>query len=222
MASNFFDLLNSPLPSSMFMEDFSDEDAEAVSIAASIVDDEDDDDDDDIEPAGEPIIGSSDSELTPEEDAEADSIIDLAATPIVLKEELTPAEVKEFAESYEYDIAVEEGFMYEGGQDTLAQDSADIFAATEASKFYNKNVVRFTKQARTNQLFEVCVLACARAKKDPNYIKLAKVQRLRRKLKAILRQKYKAPAMKKAREYIIRLRQSRSPILSKAADKLMK
>ena len=99
--------------------------------------------------------------------------------------------------------------------------TGDIFDAMEAAKFYNKNTVRFTKQARTNQLFEVCVLACARAKKDPQYMKLAKVQQLRRKLIAVLRQRYKAPAMKKAKEYIIRLRQSKSPILAKAADKLM-
>ena len=232
--SKFLDLLNSPLPS-LFNEsdDFSDEDEKAIAIASSIVDDEDDEDEDDVDDKDDDDDDDDDDcddcddednevELSPEENAEADSIINLAATPIVLKEELTPAEIKEFAESSEYAIAVDEGFVFEDAEDTFAATSNDLFVSYEAAKFYNKNVVRFTKQARTNQLFEVCVLACARAKKDPQYIKLAKIQKIRRKLKAILRVRYKAPAMKKAKEYIIRLRQSRSPILSKAADALTK
>lgn len=214
--SSFLDLLNGPLPSASVMtEGFSDEDEEAVRLASSLTADapsqmpEDDDDD------------TEEVELSPEEDAEADSIINLAATPIVLKEELTPSEVKEFAESEEYSIAVDEGFAFESADETFACTVGDIFVATEAAKFSNKNIVRFTKEARTNQLFEVCVQACARAKNDPMYWKLHKVQELRRKIKAVLRVRYKGPAMKKAKEYLIRLRQSKSPTMAKAASKLM-
>ena len=94
--SKFLDLLNSPLPS-LFNEsdDFSDEDEKAIAIASSIVDDEDDDDEDDADDKDDDDDDDDDDcddcddednevELSPEEDAEADSIINLAATPIVL------------------------------------------------------------------------------------------------------------------------------------------
>lgn len=161
------------------------------------------------------ITGEDEPDLSPEEDAEADKLINLAATPVVLKEELSPEEVTEFAQGYEYGIACDEGFLLENCEVELCTPS--IF--TEA-KFYNKNMVRMTKEARTNQLFEICVQAIARAKNDPIYWKLHKVQIARRRLKGMLRQKYKAPAMKKAREYLIRLRASKSPVLSKAASKM--
>ena len=156
-------------------------------------------------------------ELTPEEDAEADSIIDIAATPVILKEVLTTESVSNFLESSDWDIAVSEGFALEGTKDNFGSVTGDLF--TEA-KFYAQNQVRFTKEARTNQLFEICVQAIARAKNDPVYFKLAKVQEMRRKLKAVLRQRYKQPAMKKAKEYIIRLRKSKAATIADAAKKL--
>lgn len=164
-------------------------------------------------------------ELSPEEDAEADSIIDIAATPVVLKEILGQESVNNFCESAEFDIAVNEGFAIEGMKGLFTSDvdlfteSANIGLMTEA-QFYNKNMVRFTKQARTNQLFEICVQAIARAKGDPVQAKLSKVQQMRRKLKAILRQRYKAPALKKAKEYIQRLKASKAPTIANAAKKL--
>lgn len=156
-------------------------------------------------------------ELTPEEEAEADSIINIAATPVILKEVLTTESVAEFLESGDWDIAVSEGFALEGTKDNFGGIGGDLF--TEA-KFYAQNQVRFTKEARTNQLFEICVQAIARAKNDPVYFKLAKVQEMRRKLKAVLRQRYKQPAMKKAKEYIIRLRKSKAATIADAAKKL--
>jgi len=156
-------------------------------------------------------------ELTPEEEAEADSIINIAATPVILKEVLTQEAVDAFVESADFDIAVSEGFALEGTKDNFTSVTGELF--TEA-KFYSKNQVRFTKEARTNQLFEICVQAIARAKNDPVYTKLAKVQELRRKLKAVLRQRYKAPAMKKAKEYIVRLRRSKSATIANAAKKI--
>lgn len=154
-------------------------------------------------------------ELSPDEDAEADALINIAATPVVMKELLGQESVDAFRESAEFDIAIREGFALEGQKDIFTDFTSELF--TEA-KFYTKNQVKFTKEARTNQLFEVCVQAIARAKNDPVYIKLAKVQELRRKLKAVLRQRYKQPAMKKAKEYVLRLRKSNSPSLAKIAE----
>lgn len=178
----------------------------------------DDGDDDTIEGEFVDDLEKPDNlELTPEEEAEADSIINIAATPVILKEVLTQEAVDAFVESAEFDMAIEEGFALEGTKDNFGSFTGELF--TEA-KFYNKNQVRFTKEARTNQLFEICVQAIARAKNDPVYFKLAKVQVLRRKLKATLRQRYKAPAMKKAKEYIVRLRRSKAPTIANAAKKI--
>ena len=173
-----------------------------------------DDDDDFVE---DELEKPESLELSPEEDAEADSLINIAATPVILADTLAKESVEAFVNSSEFDIAVEEGFCMEGTKDSFLTNDNSVFME---AKFYNKNVVRFTKQARTNQLFEICVQAIARAKNDPVYNKLSKVQVMRRKLKAVLRQRYKAPAMKKAKEYIIRMRKSASPTLANAAKSM--
>ena len=213
---SFLDMLNKPLPSasSTMYREFGD-------IGDDLREEEPLDLDDNIqsseeEPITASLIGGSGPELSPEEDEEADKLINLAATPVVLKEELSPEEITEFAESYEYQIACDEGFLLESCEAEFFNTASLI---TEA-KFYNKNMVRMTKEARTNQLFEICVQAIARAKNDPIYWKLHKVQIARRRLKGLLRERYKGPAMKKAREYLIRLRASKSPVLAKAANKM--
>lgn len=221
---SFLDDLRNPLPSRVSPEpvkegaddtipgeDLGVNDLEVPVVGADpeldLPDDDDDEVDDDLE-------RPESLELTPEEDAEADSIINIAATPVILSDTLAKESVRDFVNSNEFDIAVEEGFCMEGTKDSFLANDNSIFME---AKFYNKNVVRFTKQARTNQLFEICVQAIARAKGDPVYTKLYKVQVMRRKLKAVLRQRYKAPAMKKAKEYIIRMRKSASPTLANAA-----
>ena len=169
-------------------------------------------------------VTGDDEELTPEEDIEADRIINLAATPIILKSELGSDILQEFCNSEEYATAVDEGFLEDATLDMLLESVGDLFEDeyyTEA-KFFSKNKVQFTKEARMNQLFEVCVQAVARAKKDPLYFKLAKVQKLRRNLKAQLRVKYRAQAMKKAKEYLARLKKSRSGVIANMANKILK
>lgn len=211
---SFLDKLRTPLPSSVVEEPVVESTLEPVVEAEDITIDEPE--------VGEELFEDDfekpeSLELTPEEEAEADSIINIAATPVILKEVLTQESVDAFVESAEFDIAVEEGFALEGTKDNFCSVTGELF--TEA-KFYNKNQMRLTKEARTNQLFEICVQAIARAKNDPVYFKLAKVQELRRKLKAVLRQRYKAPAMKKAKEYIVRMRRSKAPTIANAAKKI--
>ena len=211
---SFLDKLRTPLPSSVVEEPVVESTLEPAVEAEDITIDEPE--------VGEELFEDDfekpeSIELTPEEEAEADSIINIAATPVILKEVLTQESVDAFVESEEFDIAVEEGFALEGTKDNFCSVTGELF--TEA-KFYNKNQMRLTKEARTNQLFEICVQAIARAKNDPVYFKLAKVQELRRKLKAVLRQRYKAPAMKKAKEYIVRMRRSKAPTIANAAKKI--
>ena len=221
---SFIDALRNPLPSTVTHEEPV---VESPVVEEPVLEGVDDINEIDIDAGEDPVDDDvlvddlerpESFELTPEEEAEADSIINIAATPVILKEVLTQESVDSFIESTEFDIAVEEGFALEGTKDNFGSVTGELF--TEA-KFYNKNQVRFTKEARTNQLFEICVQAIARAKNDPVYFKLAKVQTLRRKLKAVLRQRYKAPAMKKAKEYIVRLRRSKAPTIANAAKKLV-
>ena len=215
---SFFDKLRDPLPSNTTPVK---ESSETEFVKEGMDDPEDITINPDVDPEELETVDDFERpesfELSPEEDAEADAMINIAATPVILKEFLSQEAVKEFLESADFDIAVEEGLALEGTKVTFESVTSELF--TEA-KFYSKNQVRFTKEARTNQLFEICVQAIARAKNDPVYLKLAKVQNMRRKLKAVLRQRYKAPAMKKAKEYIVRLRRSKSPVISNVAKKI--
>ena len=167
-----------------------------------------------------------DTELSDAEEDEASRIIDLAATSVVLKETLGVDAVKEFAESSEFEIACDEGFFLEGTKNPLADSASLVFLeAGETfleSKFYQKNSVRMTKSSKLNQLFEICVQAIARAKNDAIMRKLERLQELRRKYKAILRQRYKSQAMRQSKMYLQRLQQSNSPTLKKAAGTMVK
>lgn len=217
---SFLDALRNPLPSSTVVEE-SVTPEPATEPVVEGVEDINDIEIEDNEPVEDGFVDDLEKpdslELSPEEEAEADSIINIAATPVILKEVLSQESVDTFLESAEFDIAVEEGFALEGTKGNFGSYTNQLF--TEA-KFYSKNQVRFTKEARTNQLFEICVQAIARAKNDPVYFKLAKVQALRRHMKDTLRSRYKAQAMKKAKEYIIRLRRSKAPTIADAAKKI--
>lgn len=222
----FQDLLNKPLPSAgkakpitegfdgydNFEENNIDGDLANDLAATAEVDDPE-------EPV--PPMDPDEVELSPEESEEADRIINLTATPIVLKDALADKEMKEFAESVDFDIAVNEGYMMESDASHLTGDTFfeafdnDLFME---AKFANKTKVQFSLKDRLSQLFEISVLGCARAKNDPDYIRLVKLQKARRTLKARLRQKYRQPATQKARMYLQRLKKSRSGVLSKVAN----
>ena len=167
-----------------------------------------------------------DTELSEAEEDEASRIIDLAATSVVLKDTLGMDAVREFAESSEFEIACDEGFFLEGAKTPLLESTSIVFLeAGESfleSKFYQKNSVRMTKASKLNQLFEICVQAIARAKNDAIMRKLERLQELRRKYKAILRQRYKTQAMKQSKMYLQRLQKSSSPTLQKAANTMAK
>ena len=232
---SFKDIMSQPLPSQkegVMTESVLDDNTEVVTgedIPVPVVNDDDIDPtlDDDVTPEDIDDVNTltdddENVELSPEEELEANRIIDLAATPIILKNELGTDALQEFCNSDDYTTAVDEGLLEESSLDMLLESMGDLFndeVYTEA-KFFSKNKVQFTKEARMNQLFEVCVQAVARAKKDPLYFKLAKVQKLRRNLKAKLRAKYRTAAMKKAKEYLVRLKKSRSGVLSNMANKM--
>lgn len=209
----FSDVLKRPLPSQMNPNLVDDADIDDME---SQIGAEPNDDDDTIDPELEKEVDQV--ELTPEEEREADRCIDLAATPVMLKEVLGDKEVQEFVISDDFEVGCLEGFLTESFRDEALKDS--FFA--EAGKIYNKTKVQLDKKARFAQLFEISVLGCARAKNDPDYIKLQKVLKMRRVLKKRLRQKYRNPALKRAKFYLQRLRKSGSGILSKVAKTISK
>lgn len=152
-----------------------------------------------IDPAPEadaPVEPKEDTELTPDESKRVDDVINTVATPILLNSELDECDMKEFVEGLDIDIAVAEGFLTE------------------------RTIVRFDKNAKRAQLFEVAVRAVAREKKDPLYRKLEWLEKMKRIIEAKLRKKYESPARKKVLGYIDRAKKSKSGILSKIAHKL--
>ena len=144
-----------------------------------------------------PSQGDEEVELTPDESRRVDDTINAVATPILIQDELKSEEaIEDFVESVDSDIAVSEGFLTE------------------------KTIVRFDKNAKKAQLYEVAVAACAREHKDPLYKKLETVYKMERVIKAKLRKKYHAEATKKVKEYLARAKKSKSGILSRIAHKI--
>lgn len=135
--------------------------------------------------------------LTPEQSRRVDDTMNAVATPLLLQKEMDEAALQEFVESVDCDIAVQEGFLTE------------------------RTIVKFDKNARRSQLYEVAVAAVAREKKDPLYKKLQTVYKMERILKAKLRKKYHSQANAKVREYLANAKKSKTGILSKIANKLM-
>ena len=231
----FADLLNRPLPSRVKKEEEqsvlesvdglvteseldeilgNDDDPETPEDAGDNVLDIDHDDDDEPVDDGD----KEEVELSPEESDEAERILNLVATPVVIKDVLGDDAVKEFAESGDLEIAINEGLMTESGELGLELDD-DLF--TE-SRFVPKTKVKFSLKDRLSQLFEISVLSCARAHRDPKYTKLVKIQKARRILKNDLRTRYKSEAMKKAKGYLAKLKKSKSNVLSDIAKKFTK
>lgn len=173
----------------------------------------------DAELGGSAVNDDDDDEgevhLTPDEEIKADDMMSVAATTMLVKDELNKEEKADFVVS-SGDIAINEGFMTQADVRDLAIESGVV---TENKKFYNKNTVRMTKAARYKQLYALAVNVSAAAHNDPDYRKLKKVMALRKILRAKLERKYHAEATKRARIYMRRLSQSKSPALQKLAKK---
>ena len=205
---SFQDLLKQPLPSS-YME--SDENCESNECApaeedSNLINDvkiPDIKDDPSTEfspvqsqtpPPIEPEPGEV--KLSPDEDIEASDTMNTVATPLLISS-MEDNDIKEFVNGVDGTIAETEGFLTE------------------------KTIVRFDKNARKEQLYEVAIRSCARAHKDPLYYKLETVYRMERILKAKLRRKYNSEANRKVKEYLAKAKKSKSGILSRIASKIM-
>lgn len=199
-----------------FEDELKNSDIDDVTI--NIVDDDDDIDDDDDDDDSD---DETEVKLTPAEDKEADDMMSLAATTQLVQSELNEDEQKKFYESsIDAPVAVYEGFLLESDVDAFLNSEDNMY--TEAKKFYSKNVVRFTKQARMHQLYAIAVNVSARAHNDPLYNVYQKILRKRRILREKLDKKYHNEAVKRMKVYLKRLTSSKSPVLNKIGKNLKK
>jgi hypothetical protein len=158
-------------------------------------------------------------ELSPEEEREADDLMSLAGTTELIRSELNADEQNEFFESaQDMQIAVFEGFLFES--DILPEMSDEEDVLTEKSKIATKNRIFRTADSWKAMLYAIAVNVSARAHNDPDFIKLQKVQKMRRVLRRKLQKKYHGEAVKRMKIYFNRLKASKSPILAKLGKKV--
>ena len=207
------------------------------------MDDLDDDDEDEFDPeelsdaelaaldadlGGDTINNIADAddaekvELDPNEEREADDMMGVAATAVLINDEMSSDEKKELAESTrDVQIAINEGLLLESDIDTMLESVSMDEIFTEG-RYDKKMLIRLDKNAKMKQHFSLGVNVSASAHRDPDYIKYKKVLRMRKILKARLTKKYHAEAMKRMKIYFKRLNNSKSNILSKLAKKVSK
>ena len=180
-------------------------------------DDEDDEEDDECEgDECDELEEKPAAPLTGEADIQADNMMAMAATPMLIRDELSAEESVAFFNSSEAEIAVAEGFLTESDIDDVFDD--DVF---EEGVFANPNKpFKMTKAARFKQLYELSLQIEARQHKDPKYKTLQKAYAIERKIKKDWRKKYHALAMKRAKTYLKKLMTSKSPILNSIGKKL--
>ena len=220
-----------------FEDDLEDPEGDVASVIDDELDDDEDDDELDVDDLSSEELDELDDELTddyvddlvgdqdeitlsPEEEMEADDMMSTAATTIVVNDELNAQEKAEFLESAEQlQIAVNEGLLLESDINDMMYDLGMV---TEGQKYNKKMLIRLDKKSKMKQLYSLAVNVSACAHHDPDFIKLKKVLRVRKQLRAKLRKKYHAEAMKRMKVYYKRLTSSKSSVLSNIGKKLSK
>ena len=189
-------------------------------------DEEDDEDEDDEEEGSKYRMPTSVDDPTPaepvdeEDDAEADHAMNLAATPMLLQEELTEADCGKMCESGEMDILVDEGFLMESDIGLLGYDSDEDFM--EGVFAPESRPYKMTKKARFQQLYALSLQIEARAHHDPFYPKMQKAYKIERTIKKGWEKRYGALAKRRALRYLKRLSKSKSPTVKKIVNKMIK
>ncbi len=220
-----------------FEDDLEDPEGDVASVIDDELEDDEDDDELDVDDLSSEELDELDDELTddyvddlvgdqdeitlsPEEEMEADDMMSTAATTIVVNDELNAQEKAEFLESAEQlQIAVNEGLLLESDINDMMYDLGMV---TEGQKYNKKMLIRLDKKSKMKQLYSLAVNVSACAHHDPDFIKLKKVLRVRKQLRAKLRKKYHAEAMKRMKVYYKRLTSSKSSVLSNIGKKLSK
>ena len=121
------------------------------------------------------IIANADDaekvELDPNEEREADDMMGVAATAVLINDEMSSDEKKELAESTrDVQIAINEGLLLESDIDTMLESVSMDEIFTEG-RYDKKMLIRLDKNAKMKQLFSLGVNVSASAHRDPDYIK---------------------------------------------------
>lgn len=162
------------------------------------------------------VVDDEDDEvtLTPDEEMEADDMMNMAATTLLVNDELNAEEKAEFLET-QAGVAIEEGFMTEADVNAMCTE----LGLAQENSYNKKMIIRLDAASKKKQLYALAVNVSAAAHGDPDYIKLKKVMKMRKILRAKLERKYKAEATKRMKIYYNRLSHSKSGTLSKLAKK---
>lgn len=190
--------------------DLTDDDLDQVEDNLKDDDDEEDDDVDQVR-------------LNPDEEIEADNLMQVAGTASLIRSEMNMDERVEFLESSaDLTTAKLEGFLNDSVIQEMEEMSKpiDLEETFQEAKIYNKNTVRLNKEARLAQLFAIAVYASARAHNDPEYKKWKKAKKVARYYSANMRRKYKSEATKRMRVLFARLKNSKSPIVKDLEKKV--
>ena len=186
------------------IDDMTEEDLEALDkeLSDNALDDAIGDDDDEIN-------------LSPEEEVQADDMMKIAATTMLVNDEMSVEEKANFIQSKEAEIAITEGFMTDTDVNAM---SVECGLVTE-SNYNKKMIIRLDAESKKKQLKALAINVSAAAHKDPDYYKLKKVMKVRKILRRKLEKKYNAEATKRMKVYFARLKNSKSGSLNKIAAK---
>ena len=164
------------------------------------------------------ISGADDEDevtLTPDEEVEADDMMSIASTTMLVNDELNADEKAKFAANEsEIRTVINEGFMTEADANMLAQEAGLI----QENSYNKKMIIRLDAEAKKKQLYALGINVSAAAHNDPDYRKLKKIMHARKLVRARLDKKYHNEALKRMRIYFNRLRKSRSTVLQKIAS----
>lgn len=162
--------------------------------------------------------GESEVSLSADEEQEANDMMSVAATTALINDEMNKEEKCKFIESTEWvSAAVNEGLLLESDVNELATTLGLI---TEANNYNKKMVIRLDKEAKKKQLFAIAVNVSAAAHHDADYVKLKKVNRMRKILRHKLIKKYQAEATRRMKVYFKKLTTSKATPLQKIGQAL--
>ena len=162
--------------------------------------------------------GESEVNLSSDEEQEADDMMAVAATTALINDEMNNEEKTKFIESTEFvAAAVNEGLLLESDVNELA---TTLGLVTEANNYNKKMIIRLDREAKKKQLFAIAVNVSAAAHHDADYVKLKKVNRMRKILRRKLIKKYHAEATRRMKIYFKKLTTSRATPLQKIGQAL--
>jgi hypothetical protein len=166
--------------------------------------------------------GEEEVSLSPEEEMEADDMMSVAATTMLVKDQLNAQERAEFLkDEAQVKCAINEGFLTDADVNELMQEFAETEEGEVAleARYNNKMIIKLDAASKKKQLYALAVNVSAAAHNDPDYRKYKKVLKLKKILKTKLERKYRTEANKRMRVYYKRLTRSASPTLNKIAAK---